>query len=283
MSKSTPTDYVLGVTREEYERLGLQHSLWKSRAIKLWKRAGLKENTSREMKVIDCGCGPGFTTYELAKYLGEKSKVVGIDLAEKYIKILESRYEGESEKKKKKIARIETLNASLETFSLEDKDFDAAYARWIFIFLKNPEAAIKNISNHLKPGGLFLLQEYVDYSTMALHPESPVFKKMVAGIIKSWADQGGDANVAGKLPALLAKNGFEIIRLKPQARVGMPHEKIWQWPDSFYKNYIPVLEKGGYLSNAEASEFWKVWTQAEKSPHAFYVGPTVLDIIARKY
>lgn len=208
-------DYILGVSREEYERLGLQHALWKSRAIRLWKRAGLPKDTARETKVLDCGCGPGFTTFELAAFLGPRGKVVGVDLAEKYLNLLETRYATESEKKKSLLAKIETENAQLDLFSLPEKNFDAAYARWVFIFLKNPEAAIKNIARHLNPGGLFLLQEYVDYSTMALHPEAPIFNKMVAAVIQSWGDQGSDANIAGKLPAMLAKNGFEIIGLKP--------------------------------------------------------------------
>jgi len=276
------SDYILGVNREEYERLGLQHSLWKSRAIRLWKRAGLPQNSTQEIKVLDCGCGPGFTTFELASYLGPRGKVVGIDLAEKYLNLLETRYETQSPKQKAALAKVETKHSAMDSFSLNERNFHAAYARWIFIFLKDPESAIRNIASHLKPGGLFLLQEYVDYSTMDLHPESPIFRKMVAAVIKSWADQGGDAHVAGKLPALLAKNGFEIVGLKPQARVGRPHEKIWQWPDSFFPNFLPVLEKEGYLTGPEVAEFRKVWSQASKNPNAFYVGPLVLDIIARK-
>lgn len=62
----------------------------------------------------------------------------------------------------------------------------------------------------------------------------------------------------------------------------MPHQKIWQWPDSFFKNYLPILEKGGYLTAPEVSNFQKTWTATSKTPHAFYVGPMVLDIIARK-
>lgn len=282
MLKTLPDDYILGVTREEYDRLGLQHSLWKSRAIRLWKRAGLLQTSTRAVKVLDCGCGPGFTTFELAAYLGPHGTVVGIDRAEKYIELLENRYATEAPKRKALLAKIETVNSPLDTFSLRERNFDAAYARWIFIFLKDPEAAIRNIASYLKPGGLFLLQEYVNYSTMELHPEAPIFKKMVTAVIKSWADQGSDANVAGKLPDLLAKNGFEIVGLKAQTRVGMPHEKSWQWPNSFFQNYLPILERGNYLTGSEVAEFRQIWNTASINPHAFYIGPMVLDIIARK-
>lgn len=284
MTNQAPSqDYVLGVTREEYERLGLQHSLWASRAIRLWERARLPRNSTKGVKVLDCGCGPGFTTFELANYLGTKSRVVGIDMAEKYLRALESRVAAEASRgDKSRLAKIETRNAALDSFDLKEGGFDAAYARWIFIFLKDPEAAIRNIARHLKPGGLFMFQEYVDYRSMALHPSPPVFRKLVDAVVASWAAHGGDANVAGKIPMLLEKNGFEIIGLKPQARIGRPHQKIWQWPDSFFKIYVPVLARDGYLTESEAAACLQAWSEASRMENAFYVGPLVLDIIARK-
>ncbi len=276
-------DYVLGVTREEYDRLGLQHSLWASRTIHLWERAGLPRDSAKGVNVLDCGCGPGFTTFELANYLGRKSRVVGIDLAEKYLNALRARAAAEiSRGEKSRLAKIETKNAAIDSFDLPEKNFDAAYARWIFIFLKDPETAIRNIGRHLRPGGLFMLQEYVDYRTMALHPSPPVFRKLVDAIVASWAAHGGDASVAGRLPLLLEKCGFEIVGLKPQTRVGRPHQKVWQWPDSFFKIYIPILAQGGFLTETEAAECLRAWADASEMENAFYVGPMVLDIIARK-
>jgi ubiquinone/menaquinone biosynthesis C-methylase UbiE len=284
MSETTQNqDYVLGVSREEYERLDLQHTLWASRTIHLWERAGLPENSKNGVKVLDCGCGPGFTTFELANYLGKNSRVVGIDMAEKYLRTLDSRAAAEATRgEKSRLAKIETKQGSIDSFSLPEKDFDAAFARWIFIFVRDPEAAIRNVARHLKPGGLFMLQEYVDYRTMALHPSPPVFRKMIEAVIASWAAHGGDANVAARLPGLLEKCGFEILGLKPNTRIGRPHQRIWQWPDSFFKVYLPLLARDNYLTENEANECLKAWQDASKMKNAFYTGPLVLDIIARK-
>lgn len=283
MADEKNSEYVLGVSREEYERLGLQHSLWRSRAIHLWERAGLPANSKKGIQVLDCGCGPGFTTFELANYLGKNSRVVGVDLAEKFLRTLESRVAAETTRgEKSRLAKIETVRAPIDAFDLPTKNFDAAYARWIFIFLKDVESAIQNIARHLKPGGLFMLQEYVDYRSIALHPSTPVFRKMVDGVIQSWAAHGGDANIGAKLPLLLEKNGFEILGLKPQTRVGRPHQKIWQWPSSFFPNYLPTLVREGFLTQSESDECKSSWKAAEQMENAFFVGPMVIDIIARK-
>ena len=275
-------DYVLGVTREEYSRLGIQHDLWASRMVRLLKRAGLPQHSKKSLNVLDCGCGPGFTTFEIARYLGPNSKVTGIDLSDKYLRLLESQASTRTAKEKSAQAEIFTKNAPLDSFSLEKGSFDAAFARWIFIFLKDPEAAIVNIAKHLKPGGVFMLQEYVNYGTLTVHPSGPIFNHFIKAVMESWADNGGDANVGQKLPALLKKHGFEVTSLRPQARIGRPHQKIWQWPDTFFKNYIPVLEREEYLSSAEAAEIEEIWEDACTNPDAFFVGPLVVDIIARK-
>jgi len=276
-------EYVLGVTRGEYDRLEIQHSLWASRAIRLWERAGLPRESKKPVTALDIGCGPGFTTFELANYLGKNSKVVGVDLAEKYLNALEARAQAErSRGEKSRLASIETIHSPIDTFSHSERDFDAAYARWIFIFLRDPETAIQNIAKHIRPGGLFMLQEYVDYRTMALHPSRPIFKKMVEAVIASWAAAGGDANVAARLPALLEKNGFKVLSLTPQTRVGRPHQKIWQWPDIFFKNYLQILSRDGFLTVSETDELLADWVAASKNPSAFYIGPMVLDIVAQK-
>lgn len=274
-------DYILGVTREEYDRLAFQHALWRSRAIRLWRRAGLPEKSSHPLKVLDLGCGPGFTTFELAKYLGPRGKVVGIDLAEKYLAAVNAR--AQSTNAEKALAKIETVHGAIDSFSLPEKNFDAAFARWIFMFVSDVETAIKNTTKHLKKGGLFMLQEYVDWGAMSLYPDNPpIFRKMVDAVMRSFAAHGGNSDIAGKLPSILARNGFEIVGLKPHARVGRPHQKVWKWPDRFFQNYLPVLESEGYLAPDEIAAFRKVWENGAQDPNAFFQGPTVLDIIARK-
>ena len=68
-------DYVLGTHDEEIERLGIQHSVWRPRAVAAWRRAGFKPGDT----LIDVGSGPGYATLDLAELTGENGRVIAVD------------------------------------------------------------------------------------------------------------------------------------------------------------------------------------------------------------
>src|SRR4051812_15986075 len=65
-------DYVLGTHDEEVERLGLQHSVWRAKALDGWRRAGIGAG----MTVLDVGAGPGFAATDLAEIVGAEGRVI---------------------------------------------------------------------------------------------------------------------------------------------------------------------------------------------------------------
>jgi len=47
-------DYILGTHDEKIVRLGLQHRVWRPRALEAWRRAGFTLGQT----LLDIGCGP---------------------------------------------------------------------------------------------------------------------------------------------------------------------------------------------------------------------------------
>jgi hypothetical protein len=56
-------EYLLGTDAEELERLRFQHEVWARAGQELFERAGLGAGDV----VFDLGCGPGFTSLDLAR------------------------------------------------------------------------------------------------------------------------------------------------------------------------------------------------------------------------
>ena len=69
MSETRDRDYVLGTHDEEIARLGLQHRVWRPRALDAWTRAGFTQGQT----LLDVGCGPGHASVDLAELVGPLS------------------------------------------------------------------------------------------------------------------------------------------------------------------------------------------------------------------
>ena len=71
----TEKDYVLGTNAEEISRLGLQHRVWRPRALDAWRRAGFRAG----QVILDIGAGPGYAALDLAEIVGPTGKVIALE------------------------------------------------------------------------------------------------------------------------------------------------------------------------------------------------------------
>lgn len=265
---SLKSEYVLGTDQTELQRLKLQHDLWRDHLIRLWDKANFKSGQS----VLELGCGPGFTTEDLAKHLQYRSEVAAVDISNNFLDYL----------KNKNISKVTTHKSFIEDLNLPKKDYDAAFCRWLMIFIPDIEKAIIQISKHLKPKAIFAIQEYISYDSFSIAPDAPIMKKVVDAIFKSWMDQGGFPNQGRRLPMVLERNNFTVLEIEPIARVCRPDEPLWQWPNSFFHSFIPRLVQTNYLTAEDQIEFFKTWENLKTIKGAFCATPTVVNIIARK-
>jgi SAM-dependent methyltransferase len=87
MGDATPErDYVLGTHDEEIARLGLQHRVWRPRALDAWRRAGFTVGQT----LLDVGCGPGHATLDLAEMVGPTGRVVAVDRSRRFLEALDA-------------------------------------------------------------------------------------------------------------------------------------------------------------------------------------------------
>ena len=268
-----PEDYILGNDQEELSRLKLQHDLWKPDLIKLWDFSKIKQAN----QILDLGCGPGYTTIDLAKYLDHPCSITSVDISEKFLKYLEHQA-----KNLRPEVQVKTHQSFIEQLDLPNQSYDAAFCRWLMIFVQDPPKAIAQVYKHLKPTSQFILQEYVSYDSMDLVPDFTAIKPVVDAIFKSWRAQGGDPNRGKNLPNWLEKAGFKITHLEPVAKFAQAKDPLWLWPESFYKSFLPRLEKSGYLTAKQVKDFFSEWEFAKTKPGAYFIAPTVINIIAEK-
>ena len=67
--------YPFGYGDEELQRLREQHRVWQEENQRLLNRAGFGQGNT----LVDLGCGPGFTTLDLARRVGPMGRIIAVD------------------------------------------------------------------------------------------------------------------------------------------------------------------------------------------------------------
>jgi SAM-dependent methyltransferase len=272
MSTQDHREYALGTNAAEIVRLGVQHRLWGAAAFSIWERAGFRAGQS----ILDIGCGPGYTSFDLAGVVTSKGRVVAIDESTLFIEHLKRRQQLVAD------TTIEAHVGDVQRLALPLGSVDGAYQRWTLCFVKDPESVVSGVAHALKPGGAFAIQDYLHYEGILLSPESEPFRRFVRVVAEAWRDRGGDTEVGLHLPAMLAKHGLAPVEISPVHRVARPSSPLWTWPTIFIETYAPKLVAEERLTADEHAALVADWKAHTDDPNAFFVSPPMVDIIAVK-
>jgi len=268
----TDRDYLLGTHDAEITRLKLQHSVWRPRMLDAWRRAGITQGQT----VIDLGSGPGYAALELAEIVGAKGSVIAVERSGRFLEALRTAAA------ERALGNIKTIEADITEQSLGNGLADASWCRWVFSWLTTPERTVANLAAALRPGGVAIFHEYLNYAGWQLAPHSPVFGRFVDAIIESVRRSGAQMDAALTLPTLLERVGLEIVSLTPIVDVVSPSNYVWQWPAAFIRGYHAKLVDQGLITQDQAAQVLALLDQAERSGTTRMVTPTVLEIVARR-
>jgi len=265
-------DYLLGTDEVEVNRLGLQHRVWRPRVLDAWRRAGISEGS----KVIDAGAGPGWATVDLAEIVGRSGEVHALERSDRFLRFLEwnARQRG--------LANIRTANLDLVTDDLPVENADAFWVRWVLAFVSDPAEVLAKLVKTLRPGGVAVIHEYLDYNTWSFAPSLPAQREFVEFVTQDWRASGGEPDIARSFPKLLPEAGLRIRELRPIVDVVTPSNYVWRWPASFMETYPQHLVDTGKKDQAWADRLRAEIEAAEANPDAVMVTPMVLEVIAEK-
>jgi len=265
-------NYVLGTHDEELERLGLQHRVWKATVLQAWAEAGITEGS----RVIDIGCGPGYALLDLVEIVGPKGMVHGIERSQKFLAF----------------ARVQSEQRGLGHVSVQEADlmgsidfpavFDFGWCRWVACFLPDLAPLMSHLNKALRPGGIMIFHEYVDYATWQGIPKCPGIERFAAEIMRRWRASGGEPDIAPALVPKLIDNGFELVEAKPLVFAVQPRDFMWRWPSSFIKGHVRHMVESGAATQDWGDEILQDFSRLENSPDSIMITPTVLQIVARK-
>jgi ubiquinone/menaquinone biosynthesis C-methylase UbiE len=272
MASSDEQEYLLRTSDEELVRLGSQHGVWAELAFALWERAGFAPGQT----ILDLGCGPGYTTLDLASLVGPSGRVIAIDESRRFLDFFEA------QQKVRGVTNVETRCGDVQKIDLPAGSIDGAYARWVLCYLKEPEEVVARVARALRPGGAMAVLDYFHYLGFTHGPRSAALDRVAVAVQESVRSRGGDLDMMGHLPAMMARHGLTVKEIAPVVRVARPGSALWEWPIAFFNNFLPVLVEGGFLTEHEAQAFQDDWKERSNNPSAFLLTPPMLEVIGVK-
>lgn len=138
---------------------------------KVYKGTGLKvaEFISNTDSVLECACGTGAITEEVAK---KAQKVLATDFAEGMLKC--------ASKKCRKYSNVSFRQEDITNIKSGDNSFDKVVAGNVIHLLPEPEKALNELLRVVKPGGKVIIPTYINMLNNFSKVTVSVIKKMGA-------------------------------------------------------------------------------------------------------
>jgi ubiquinone/menaquinone biosynthesis C-methylase UbiE len=187
---------------EELARLKLQATVAIGLEREAWTNAGLKPG----MQVLDLGCGPGFTSCELAKAVGT-GHVTGVDISEELLAV------ARQAKATEQVDNLDLALGNVYALDFPENRFDFVYARFLFQHLERPQRVLENVRRVLKPGGILCVLD-VDDNWTSFAPASAAFVRFIRQAGAGQKRKGGNRLIGSQLFGLLREAGFDRVTTK---------------------------------------------------------------------
>ena len=194
--KDLPRDeYGISYSREDSERLSMRRAEDHAGFFIPYLRSG--------MALLDCGCGPGTITADLAE-LVFPAQTVGVDPEEKQIQ------EAKAYAAPRGQSNLTFQTGTAYDLPFADSSFDAVFMHAVCEHLSDVAKAFSEVRRVLKPGGVFGVRSG-DIGASILWPDDPQLRMVWEFFEEVYRHHGRHLYFGRRQLAMLREAGFERI------------------------------------------------------------------------
>jgi len=187
----------------------------------------------KESFVVDAGCGPGLWTPLLARAIGPRGHIVGVDISPEALVTAQSRSTDRWYRR-----QVEYKRALLEELPIPLGRADMIFSANVSQYLPDPVSTFAAMGPYLTQGGRLAIKD-IDFGTMRFHGIDTTLQAHVLQAREYWelqrVEQGyvfEDSWVGSKLADYLRKAGYEDV-----CETAYPIRRQYTLPNDF-RSYL---------------------------------------------
>ena len=174
------------------------------------------------------------------------------------------------------LANVEYHELDLMTDPLPAGGMDATWCRWVACFVASPAVLLDKLAAVIRPGGVAIFHEYVQYDSLRITTAGPRMREFVRQVEQGWRDAGGEPNAAQVVVRLLQERGFSIRDAIPRVFCVRPGDLMWQWPATFIDIHLRHQLELGRIEASWAEAVRAEFAAAEGQAATLLITPMVL-------
>ena len=182
--------------------------------------------------VLDIGSGPGLLLAEMARSVGENGRACGVDASANMNALARDTCGA--------FPWVELEEADVTSMPFEDASFDAAASTQVYEYVPDVDAALRELSRVLKPGGRAFILDTV-FDSITWHTRDPARTKRMLQVFNAHATH---QELPFTLSRRLAEAGFMVTH-----KGILPLFNTELHPNTFAMFYLNVM--GSYVSGRD--------------------------------
>jgi SAM-dependent methyltransferase len=269
MSKRRQQRYLLGDSRKEAARLRSQARLWDPVSKALFDRIGVRQG----WRVLEIGPGQGSLHLELRRRV--EAPVDAVEPSPAFAGRLRRITAGDG------FGAGRVWTCALLDADLPAQAYDLIFARWVFLFLRDPIGHLKRLVRALKRGGVLALQEY-HRDSFVLIPRPEDWTRLIEAERAMYEASGADVNIGTELPLMFRQAGLRPAAVAPTIMIGGPRSDVWRWLSDYYLGILDRYARQPPLDASAGRGLRRAGLEAERDRSALMIAPAVVDVVGRK-
>jgi len=265
-----PDVYLLGRAEAEATRLKRQIANLAPDSDAQFDRIGIRPGE----RVLDIGCGPGGVLHLLAKRVGSKGSVVGIDRSPRFVE-LAKRFVSEHG-----LPQVEVREGDAYATGLPRESFDGAHMRLVLVNVPKPELIVKEMVSLVRPSGWIASFE-ADISGQLFDPPFPAWSRLTEAYIAYSKAKGVDLHVGRRTHSLFREAGVEDIHVDAILHVHPTGHERRPILRDFINNVREQLVAGSYIARDELDRDMAELEKRLEDPNTLVTSFTFFRLIGR--